>query len=155
MFDKVEPLTEGVVPTSNVDGVEQRPPTKADLVPLDEFTTQELMVLRDRLEQRLPSSEMDDMDLSKELVVQYHRIKALQTEAMNDKYEQLQKKSSVANACLSSLNALVRMQVELHTAERFKAIEALMVKYVKMLPKHVAEQFLSAYERLDDFKGEQ
>lgn len=150
MFDDVKPMGKGEVALTPEEQAELDRMSRVDKINLDELTLSELMVLQDRVAMRLPSDDVGEMSLSRELVTQYQRIRALQTEAMNDKHEQLQKKASVSNSCLSALNALVRMQTELHTAERFKQVEQLMVKYIKMLPKHIADGFLTAYEQLND-----
>jgi hypothetical protein len=48
----------------------------------------------------------------------------------------------------ATLVQLTRLQTELHTAERFKTLEGLMIRYFKRLPADVVRDFLDEYEQL-------
>lgn len=113
------------------------------------YSQTELLILRNKIDARLPPMQMASMNLEEEVVLQFMTVKALQADTLAGNNESNQK-AAVVNACASALKALVNMQVEIHTAERFKKIENLMVRYIKRLPKDTAEQFLKDYSNLVD-----
>lgn len=116
-----------------------------------DFSTWEraqLRALRSQIDQFLPDRNLSSVNLESELLDQYEEIKDLQREIKDDDEIPPNQKAQVANSVISHLESLVRMQERYHTAERFKAIENLLIKHVKTLPRDVAEQFLDEYEKL-------
>jgi hypothetical protein len=108
----------------------------------------ELLALRARIDERLPTMTLQSMNLESELVMQYHTVKALQTDTIEDQLIEPNKKASVVNACASALSLVVKMQTDLYNAERFKSIETLMIRALKTLPKETVDVFLNEYEKL-------
>jgi hypothetical protein len=125
---------------------EKRPGRQAFDVSL--LSQSELLALRARIDERLPTMTLQSMNLESELVLQYHTVKALQTDTLEDKYIEPNKKASVVNACASALSLIVKMQTDLYNAERFKAIETIMIRALKTLPKEAVDTFLNEYEQL-------
>lgn len=121
-----------------------------DLPDLSDKSVQELLDLRRAIDKALPSTSLQQMNLEEELVLQYHQVMELQTKTMSSEEIPANQQAQVANAVAGILQQLVRMQSEFHTAERFKAMESLMLKYIKKLPIEVAEAFLDEYERLEE-----
>lgn len=117
---------------------------------LDDMTTEDLIRLHASVEAKLPPAELGSMNLERELVMQYRRILALQEDVLMDDDVPANQRAQVSNAVAATLQQLVKMQSEFHTAERFKAIENLMITYMKKLPLEVAEEFLNEYERLEE-----
>lgn len=117
---------------------------------LDDMTTEDLIRLHASIEAKLPPAELGSMNLERELVMQYRRILALQEDVLMDDDVPANQRAQVSNAVAATLQQLVKMQSEFHTAERFKAIENLMITYMKKLPLEVAEEFLNEYERLEE-----
>lgn len=107
----------------------------------------ELLELREEIDKHLPATKLSDVNLAEELVLQFQKVKHLQTKVLAEVKTSAQQKAAVANACAGALSALVKMQTELHNAERFKAIENLMIKYMRRLPLDVATEFLEEYAR--------
>lgn len=135
MFNEViGPLDLGDVKQSDVD--------------ISLYNVAELLLLRSRIDARLPSLAMKDMDLQKELVIQFHTIKQLQIDTLEDESADPGKKASVANSCMTMLKEMTKTQIELNTAERFKAIEGLMIRAMKTLPKATVEKFLEDYRNM-------
>lgn len=108
----------------------------------------EIMNLMNRCREALPAMVLAEMNLEEELIVQYRTVQALQHDTLEDNFVEPNKKASVVNACGSALSQIVKLQTDLHTAERFKTIEGLMIKAIKKLPHDVLEEFLDEYERL-------
>lgn len=117
---------------------------------LKTMTADELAELRYALDVVCPQQQLSDVNLEEELMSQYARIKKLQNDVIDDEDTPANQKAQVANAVASTLQHLVKMQSEYSTAERFKAIEALMIKAMKSLPVDVATKFIEEYERIDE-----
>ena len=107
----------------------------------------ELLALRDEIDEHLPAKRLEDVNLAEELVLQFQKIKVLQTKTL-DSNTSAQQKAAVANACASSLQQLVRMQTELHTAERLKAIEQALIHVMRDQPEALQLAFFERYEKL-------
>lgn len=111
------------------------------------YNTTELYALRARIDARLPPTDINELDLEEEVVRQFMQVRDLQAQVLNGN-EEANKKAAVINACTNALQALAKLQVELHTAERFKKIENLLIKHLKLLPVEVAESFMDQYQNL-------
>ena len=112
---------------------------------IDTYSVADLLALRAEIDAALPATALKDLDLERELVVQFQTIKTLQSNTLDDDETPANQKAQVANACAAVLGQLVKMQAEFYTAERFKTIEGLMVKAMKTLPVEQAERFLEEY----------
>jgi hypothetical protein len=126
-----------------------RPPLHG-LPDLSYKSIEELLDLRRAIDKALPSTSLQQMNLEEELVLQYHRAMELQAKTLSSEDIPANQQAQVTNSVASILQQLVKMQSEFHTAERFKAVENLMLKYIKKLPIEVAESFLDEYERLEE-----
>ena len=116
---------------------------------IPELSLSERIDLYNEVKQTLPPHSLQDINLTEELVLQYMRVKELQTAVLADQGIPANQKAQVANSVSSTLAQLTKLQTELHTAERFKAIENLMIRYMKRLPVDVVEAFIDEYERLE------
>lgn len=117
---------------------------------LANYSLSDLYRMRAEIDAMLPPQTLASMNLEEELVRQFSTVKALQTSILDDDEVPANQRAQVAGQVASTLGQLVKMQSELHTAERFKAIESLMIKYMKRLPLDVAEAFINDYEALAD-----
>lgn len=117
---------------------------------IKDWDVEELLELRASIDALLPSTALRDMDLEKEMVLQYHRVVALQTRVLGDDRTPANQLAQVSNAVASTLQQLVTMQTKFHTSERFKKLESLMIHYMKKLPLDVAEAFIDEYAKLED-----
>jgi len=111
------------------------------------YSMVELLTLRNLIDSRLPPMDINELDLEEEVVRQFMTVKGLQAQTLNGN-EEANKKASVVNACSVALTSLAKLQVDLHTAERFKKIENLMIRHLKLLPKESADAFLEQYKTL-------
>lgn len=115
---------------------------------LQDYSISELLSLRAEIDARLPASSLQDMNLERELVRQYLKVQELQEESRQDEGVPYNQQAQVANSVASTLDALVKMQKDIYTSERFKAIENLLIQYIKRMPLELAEQFVAEYEAL-------
>jgi hypothetical protein len=115
---------------------------------LEDMDVGDLLALRDAIDKLLPARKLSEMRLDEELILQFMRVRELQKKTLEDTRISAQQKAAVVNSVAATLAQLTKMQTELHTAERFKAIENLMIKTIKRLPIEVANDFIAEYERL-------
>jgi uncharacterized protein (UPF0147 family) len=113
---------------------------------LDDMTTEDLIRLHASIEAKLPPAELGSMNLERELVMQYRRILALQEDVLTDDEVPANQRAQVSNAVAATLQQLVKMQSEFHTAERFKMIESRLIKALENVPAHYLEDFFAWYE---------
>ena len=124
------------------------PDLRAQLPSIEDLSEGQLILLMDLVQSRLPPAKLSGMNLEEELVRQLQRAKALQALTLDDVEVPANQKAAVMNAVASAIGALVEMQEALYNAERFKAIEAIMIEALKVLPEDVATKFLDEYENL-------
>ena len=115
---------------------------------LDTMTHDELRELRDEIDRRLPEEKLSQMDLTQELLSQYRLVQRLQSDVLGDDDVPANQRAQVAGQVASTLQQLVKMQTEFQNAERFRAIENLLIKSIKLMPLDAAEAFIAEYERL-------
>ena len=114
-------------------------------VPLNEMSPYELLNLRAEIDGLLPAKSLKDMNLEEELVIQFQTAKAFQGEILNS-YEESNKKAQVLNSCTATLQNLVRVQAEYHTAERLKQIESRLIRALEKVPAEYLKEFFEWYE---------
>lgn len=121
------------------------PPSRLG-INLDDMTVEDLIRLHASIEAKLPPAELGSMNLERELVMQYRRILALQEDVLTDDEVPANQRAQVSNAVAATLQQLVKMQSEFHTAERFKAIESRLIKALEKVPAEYLEDFFAWYE---------
>jgi hypothetical protein len=115
---------------------------------LDTLTDEDLKLLKRVLRSDDAPKALSELNLEHELITQFTTVKGLQEDVMEDDSIAANQRAQVANTVASTLQQLVKMQTEFYTAERFKAVEGLMLKAIRKLPKEIAESFVSEYERM-------
>jgi len=107
-----------------------------------------LLKYRNEIDNVLPPTALSKMNMEEEMILQYHAIRSLQNDVIDDDTLPPNQRAQVANAVTSSLNKLAELQLEIYTSERFKAIENLLIKHLTKLPEEVAMLFVEDYERI-------
>lgn len=115
---------------------------------LGKMSEDDLWELRELIDSCLPSAELAQMNLTKELTIQYRRVLRLQEEVLRDGDVAANQKAQVAAQVKSTLQDLVDMQTKFYTAERFRSIENMIVDYMKSMSLPQAKDFLEKYEQL-------
>lgn len=113
---------------------------------IKDWTLDELLSLRSEIETLLPATKLKEMDLEKEMVLQYHKLQGLQTRVLEDDRTPANQLAQIANSVTASLNQLVVMQTKHHTSERLKEIESRLIKALEKVPTNYLEEFFSWYE---------
>ena len=113
---------------------------------LDAYTLQELLDLRARIERRLPARSLKDINLERELVLQVMALQQLQNRVIDDDDTPANQKAQTASALSAALMNLVKVQSDVHSSERLKKIEAVLIDTLNELPQEAAAAFLGRYE---------
>lgn len=113
---------------------------------LDGMDVDELLALRDEIDARLPATKLSEVNLAEELVLQFQKVRSLQSKVL-DSNTSAQQKAAVANACASALAQLVKMQTELYNAERMKMVEQVLIQVMRDQPEAIQLAFFDKYER--------
>jgi uncharacterized protein (UPF0147 family) len=107
-----------------------------------------LIRYRDEITRHLPPTQLSKMNLEEELLMQFHTVRALQNDVMEDTEIPVNQRAQVANSVAASLNKLAEMQIDLYSAERFKNVENLLIRTLSQLPEDLASEFLTEYEKM-------
>lgn len=132
-------------------GVKDTPfskPTHVLQVDVSSMPLDQLLELRNRIEQHLPAKDLSDMDLKRELVLQVLALQQLQASVISDDDVAPNQKSQVANSLSSALSTLVKIQGDVNTSERFKKLEAALVGSISLLPLEAQRAFIEEYEKI-------
>jgi hypothetical protein len=105
----------------------------------------ELIRHRDEITSHLPPVSLNEINVEEETLLQFHALRALQNQVLDDDSIPLNQRAQVANSVAASLGRLAELQQSLWTSERFKRIESLLIRCVSSLPTEVSAQFLSEY----------
>ena len=115
---------------------------------LEGLDVAELLALRSEIDARLPSTSLQQMDLEKELVLQYHKLQSLQTRVLEDDRTPANQLAQVANAVTASLQTLVKMQIDVGRDEQMKRIETALLEAIETLPNEEKLAFFQRYEEI-------
>lgn len=121
--------------------------------PLAEMSQSELRRLRSEIDKLLPEANINGMNLETELVEQYNLVKDLQASSLHDDEIPLNQRSQLAGQVASTLQQLVKMQVDLKRDERLKKIESVFLEAIENLPEEAKDMFFDEYERIALSKG--
>ena len=121
--------------------------------PLAEMSQSELRRLRGEIDRLLPEANINGMNLETELVEQYNLVKDLQASSLHDDEIPLNQRSQLAGQVASTLQQLVKMQVDLKRDERLKKIESVFLEAIENLPEEAKDMFFDEYERIALSKG--
>jgi hypothetical protein len=115
-------------------------------VNISEMPLNELLELRSRIDQLLPARNLKDIDLEQELVLQLMATQELQRSVLADSETPANQLAQVSNAVQAALQNLVKLQGAVHTSERLKRIEVVLIDTInKHFNAEQAEAFFAAY----------
>lgn len=102
----------------------------------------------DEIRAALPYNSLVDMDMERELILQFQAVRTLQNTILDDESVPANQKAQVANSVASVLGSIAELQNKIYSSERFKRIETLLIRHLNKLPEDVAAVFLEDYEQL-------
>ena len=100
----------------------------------------------DEIRAALPYNSLVDMDMERELILQFQAVRELQNAIIDDESVPANQKAQVANSVASVLGSIAELQNKIYSSERFKRIETLLIRHLNKLPEDVAAAFLEDYE---------
>lgn len=118
---------------------DERPPSRAEELDLDDWSEDELIELRSEVESRLPVKDLTDANLTKELVFQVVALQKLQRDVMREKGVPANQRAQVANSLSAALSNLVKVQQDVYTSERFKQFERLVIEFINSAPDNATK----------------
>lgn len=133
-------------PASGDEEIQPAGPTVGERLAISELSEVELLELRAEIDQFLPTKALTDMNMERELVLQLTTVQHLQMAVLRDNSVPANQKAQTVNSVAASLQALAKLQTEIYTSERLKALENIMIQTLQTLPKEAQEHFLEAYE---------
>lgn len=122
-----------------------------EAVTLGNMSYEEMVALKDLLDaQDMEENRMHslgDINLEHELMSQYAKVKKLQTDVLIDDSVPANQRAQVANAVASTLQQLIKMQVDLDRESKLRLMEECLIDTLKTLPDDARTDFFSEYER--------
>lgn len=119
------------------------PPPYVDTLDYDQ-----LRELRDQIDAKLPADSLKSLNLETELVTQYQRVLNLQDKVLQDSDVPANQRAQVAGQVASTLQHLIKMQIDLKRDEQLKRMEAALLKAVATLDDEAKLLFFNTYEQL-------
>ena len=91
---------------------------------------------------------LKNLDLDAELYNAYAKAKNYLADVQSDEQVPPNQLAQLMNTISAILKEIVKMQTELHNAERVKKLEAAMIQAIKLAPLESQQAFLEQYETL-------
>ena len=113
---------------------------------LGAMTLMEKLDLRAQIERSLPVGTLSNVNLERELLLQWQAHQELQNNVITDDEVPANQRAQVANATRGALESLAKWQESVHSSERIKRMETVLIATLSALLPDVTETFLKAYE---------
>ena len=91
---------------------------------------------------------LKNLDLDAELYNAYAKAKNYLADVQSDDQVPTNQLAQLMNTISAILKEIVKMQTELHNAERVKKLEAAMIQAIKLAPLESQQAFLVQYEAI-------
>ena len=117
-----------------------------DSLDLSSYSVSELLRLRDRVNELLPSADIEDISLAEELVRTFQKASGLLDEALGSDDTPLSQKASIVSAINSVLKQLKDSQKEIYDIQRQQKLESALVEALKRHPE-IQQSFFDIYEQ--------
>lgn len=118
----------------------------------ESFSPEQLISCREEIHVALEAKgvpmSLKDVNLERELLLQFYALKNLQKDVLDDVETPRNQQAQVANATGAVLSKVADLQVSVYDSERFKAIENALIRALRLLPEEAAAQFLDEYAKL-------
>lgn len=107
----------------------------------------DLLSLRDKIDGKLTGITLADVDLVSEMLFQLKRAKELQNDTKKDTTVPSNQRAQIQNSLGTLLERLSKYQIELHSSERLKRIETVLIRTMKTQPPEIQTAFFEAYTK--------
>lgn len=126
-------------------------PAEPRLVTWPSLSTEDLIAYRDQITAELRTRtalSLKDLSVEEELLLQFHTVRVLQQQVIEDETIPPNQRAQVANSVNHVLSRVIDLQSEVYESERFKRIETALIRALDTLPEETAAKFLADYERV-------
>ncbi|MEY2688983.1 MAG: hypothetical protein RL375_3181 [Pseudomonadota bacterium] len=127
------------------------PQKTGQLVAWEAMSAADLIAYRDQIVRVLAAKvpmKLTDLSIENELLLQFHALREMQREVIDDNEIPANQKAQVANSVGSILAKLADLQNTVYSSERFKKVENMLVRHLMALNEDVAAKFLDDYQDL-------
>ena len=93
-----------------------------------------------------PRPGLKDLDIETEMVKQYQRLVEIQDLILHDFEIPVNQKSQLSNACVSSLESLLKLREKYINMERMQRIEKALIDILNGFPEEMVAPFFYVYE---------
>lgn len=121
---------------------------KEAVLDIESMEIGELLALRDKIDAKLPSTSLRDIDVEQEVLLQYYRVKALQDKTATADDVPTNQRAQVANTVANTLKEIVKMRSEVYNTEQFRKMEAALAKALRTMPEEAQNVFYETYEKV-------
>lgn len=142
-----EPENPGEVPATGLQDFSLQPKSDKKEMDLESMSQDDLLALRAKIDSMLKGIHLNDLDLPKELMVQYALAKKLQEATLEGNDAPANQKAQVTNTCVNLLNTITKMQTEVFNSQRAKEMEMVLIKVLKTLPQEAQDAFFAEFEK--------
>jgi len=120
---------------------------KAKKHDLDDMSQEDLLTLRDKIDEKLTGIHLNDVNLVQEALIQFKKAKILQNKANKPNAgAPLNQIAQVQNSLANILKDLARLQAKLFDSEQRKRLQQATIKAVRQMPTEFQEKFFELYE---------
>lgn len=136
--------------TQKIGKTTAKPPNKVGSAAFNwkSLSLEDLIRNYDEIRDNLPPIALKDLNIEEELLLQFHQLRRLQGDVLNDESLPLNQRAQVASTVAASLHKLSERQEAIWSSERFKDIENLLIRTLSQLPEDLAASFLDTYEKI-------
>lgn len=113
---------------------------------IEALSEADLIELRHQIDLRL-QLDLDTLNLSEELALQFRQAKALLNEVQSDKDVAANQKAQIFNSVRAQLAEIVRQQESVWSMERLKIFESAFIKAARLLTEESRNAFFDLYGR--------
>lgn len=101
------------------------------------------------LRRHLPPTELKDINVEEELLLQFAVMREFQTSIISSDKIQANQRAQVGSAVSKLILDITDRQSEVYSSERVKRLETALIRACRdHMPEAACEQFIKAYERI-------
>ena len=112
---------------------------------VDELNNEDLLALRDKIDEKLGGVDLKDVNIVSEMVLQLKKARILQDEVSEDEDVPANQRAQVQNSLAAIISSLDKLQNATFTSEKLKRMEGTLIRVMKRQPKEIQEAFFDEY----------
>ena len=109
--------------------------------------TLDYIKMRAQIDAILQDVNLQNLDMSQELVFQYLQTKDLLETVRNDEEIDVNKRAQLINSLTSIIEKIAKMQIDLYNSDRLKKLEGAVVHALDATSPELKQKFLDIYKK--------